>query len=277
MPITPEQAMDLVKFINLHEEDDVEKAKEKFEELYVESKELSRQVGKITGTVLNVAKKGYESLGIAIADEELKDKKVEDILRLGFERVRGEQDKQKEEWEKKATPEGTNELVKEWEKKLKSLERKLSDTESSRQDVITQFESYKTDVKETTKRSKIESIFEKELQGVRLDPSVNALTIKGFKSELSDKYVFDLEEDGTPIVKDKSSLQPLKSKEKANVYMTIAEVIAAEAAKQDLLQKNPGAGRKYTQTTPAGVNVPLDSVDDRKRKGINPAFFGNFK
>ena len=269
--------MDLVKFINLHDEEDVEKAKEKFEQLYVESKELSRQVGKITGTVLNVAKKGYESLGISITEDELKDKKVEDILRFGFDRVRSEYDKQREEWEKKTTSEGTSELVKEWEKKLKTLERKLSDTESSRQDVITQFETYKTDVKEYNKRTKIESIFEKELQSVKLDPSVNALTIKGFKSELSDKYVFDLEEDGTPVVKEKSSLQPLKSKEKANLYMTIGEVIAAEAAKQDLLQKNPGAGRKYTQATPSGTNVPLDTVEEVKRKGINPAFFGHLK
>lgn len=269
--------MDLVKFINLHEEEDVEKAKEKFEQLYVESKELSRQVGKITGTVLNVAKKGYESLGVPITEEELKDKKVEDILRMGFDRVRGEYDKQKEEWEKKSSQEGTSELIKEWEKKVKSLERKLTDTESSRQEALSQFEAYKTEVKENSKRSKIESIFEKELQAVRLDPSVNALTLKGFKSELTEKYVFDLEEDGTPVVKERSSLQPIKSKEKANLYMTIGEIIAAEAAKQDLLQKNPGAGRKYTHSTPGGINAPLDNAEEQKRKGINPAFFGHIK
>jgi hypothetical protein len=54
MPIKPEEALELVNFLNLNEVENLEEAKEKFQENWVNSKELSEKLGKINGTIAHV-------------------------------------------------------------------------------------------------------------------------------------------------------------------------------------------------------------------------------
>ena len=51
MPIKPEEALEIVNFLNLNEAESLEEAKEKFQENWVNSKELNEKLGKINGTI----------------------------------------------------------------------------------------------------------------------------------------------------------------------------------------------------------------------------------
>ena len=134
-----------------------------------------------------------------------------------------------------------------------------------------QFESYKVQVATDIKTGKINSSFEKELAALKLDPSVNEYTIRGFKSAVTDKYAIDLEEDGAFVVKDKATGERLKSKEKAGSFLTMSDVLIREATEAGIIQKNPHAGSKFPSRSPL---IPqLENQSDKKLKGINPRFY----
>ena len=59
MPIKPEEALEIVNFLNLNEAENLEEAKEKYQENWVNSNELSEKLGKINGTSAHVAKRSF--------------------------------------------------------------------------------------------------------------------------------------------------------------------------------------------------------------------------
>jgi flagellar biosynthesis GTPase FlhF len=272
MPIKPEEALEIVNFLNLNEAESLEEAKEKFQENWVNSKELNEKLGKINGTIAHVAKRAFEPFGVTLTEEDFKDKKAQDVLRMASERAREAYEKQQEEWQQRADKSGSEELVKEWEKKYKSLEKKVTDIDSARQEAINQFEQFKQKMAEEQKQSKINHTFEKELSAIKLDPSVNEFTIKGFKATIGEKYAIDLEDDGSVYVKDRKSGERLKSKEKAGSFLNLSDVLLQEASAAGIIQKNPSAGQRVPR--PGQPIIPqLEAQTDRKIKGINPRFF----
>jgi len=272
MPIKPEEALEIVNFLNLNEAENLEEAKEKFQENWVNSKELSEKLGKINGTIAHVAKRAFEPFGVTLTEEDFKDKKAQDVLRMASERAREAYEKQQEEWQQRADKSGSEELVKEWEKKHKSLERKLTEVDTARQEAINQFEQFKIKIADEQKQSKINHTFEKELSAIKLDPSVNEFTIKGFKATIGEKYAIDLEDDGNIFVKDKKSGERLKSKEKAGSFLNLSDVLLAEATAAGIIQKNPSAGQRVPRPGQA-IIPPLESQADKRIKGVNPRFF----
>jgi flagellar biosynthesis GTPase FlhF len=272
MPIKPEEALEIVNFLNLNEAESLEEAKEKFQENWVNSKELNEKLGKINGTIAHVAKRAFEPFGVTLTEEDFKDKKAQDVLRMASERAREAYEKQQEEWQQRADKSGSEELVKEWEKKHKSLERKLTEVDTARQEAINQFEQFKIKIADEQKQSKINHTFERELSAIKLDPSVNEFTIKGFKATIGEKYAIDLEDDGNIFVKDKKSGERLKSKEKAGAFLNLSDVLLAEATAAGIIQKNPSAGQRVPRPGQA-IIPPLESQADKRIKGVNPRFF----
>ena len=270
MPLSDKEALEMLQFLNLNEAESLEAAKEKFEQTYVESKELSGKIGKLTGTIANVTRKAFEPFGVTLTEDDFKDKKVEDVIRSASDRARAEFEKKQSEWEQRATASGSEDLVKEWEKKYKTLERKVNEVDTARQDAIDQFEQFKTKVVEEQRNTKINHTFEKELSTLKLDPSANELTIRGFKSAIADKYQLDIEDDGVFVVKDKKSGERLKSKEKAGTFLTLSDVLLKEATEAGIIQKNPQAGKVMPRP---GMAAPIETQNDKKLKGVNPRFF----
>lgn len=266
-----EEALELVKFLNLEEATDLEAAKEKFQENWIKQEEFSSKIGKLTGTIANVTRKAFEPFGIVLTDEDFKGQKVEEVIRNASEKAKSEYEKQREDWEKRASGNGSEALIQEWEKKYKSLERKTNELDSARQDVMSQFEQYKNQVATDIKTSKINNSFERELANLKLDPTVNEYTIRGFKSAVTEKYAIDLEEDGAFIVKDKKTGERLKSKEKAGSFLSVSDVLLKEATEAGIIQKNPHAGAKFPKQNP--FIVPLEQQTDSKLKSINPRFY----
>jgi hypothetical protein len=269
MAIKQEEALELIKFLQLEEAADLEAAKEKFQENWIKQEEVSGKIGKLTGTIANVARKAFEPFGIVLTDDDFKGQKVEEVIRSASEKAKTEYEKQKEDWEKRASGNGSEALIQEWEKKYKSLERKTNELDSARQDVMTQFEQYKIQVATDAKTNKINSSFEKELAALKLDPSVNEYTIRGFKSAVTDKYAIDLEEDGAFVVKDKATGERLKSKEKAGSFLTVSDILIKEATEAGIIQKNPHAGNKFPKPNPFTPQLQAD----KKLHGINPKFY----
>lgn len=266
------EAMELVKFLNLNEAESIEEAKEKFTATWSKSEEISAKIGRLTGTIANVARKSFEPFGVVLTDEDFKDKKIEDVIRGASEKAKESFETQRAEWEKRASGNGSETVIQEWEKKYKTLEKKTAELDGARQDAMSQFEQYKEKVKTEQKAASINSIFEKELSAVKLDPSVSEITVRGFKSVIADKYIIDIEDDGKTIVKDKKSGEQILSSAKAGTFLGISDVLLKEATEAGIIQKNPHAGK------PAGGGGKPAAAQPNEMQGkarsVNPRFLG---
>jgi hypothetical protein len=84
--------------------------------------------------------------------------------------------------------------------------------------------------------------------------------------------VIDLEEDGSPIMKDKTSGERLKSTAKAGQFLAISEVLLKEATDAGIIQKNPHAGKSFGNNAKPTFQAPPAS--EQKTRTVNPRFLG---
>lgn len=271
--LSQEQQAELMKFLDLEEAESLDKAKELFSQKFVKQEELSSKIGKITGSITNVARKAFEPFGVQLTEDDFKDKKIEDVLRSASEKASESFKNKISELESRATGQGSEELIKDWEKKYSTIEKKLTETEKARQESINAFESFKNEVTVKEKTSKINSVFDRALSSIKPDPSVNEITMKGFRSHINEKFSIELNENDEPVVMDRKTGERIKSDKKAGTFLGLEDVLMSEAATAGILQKNPNAGNKKPIVGGLGQRQP-ESVNNTRSKGLSPRFLG---
>ena len=271
--LSQEQQAELMKFLDLEEVESLDKAKELFSQKFVKQEELSSKIGKITGSITNVARKAFEPFGVQLTEDDFKDKKIEDVLRSASEKASESFKNKISELESRATGQGSEELIKDWEKKYSTIEKKLTETEKARQESINAFESFKNEVTVKEKTSKINSVFDRALSSIKPDPSVNEITMKGFRSHINEKFSIELNENDEPVVMDRKTGERIKSDKKAGTFLGLEDVLMSEAATAGILQKNPNAGNKKPIVGGLGQRQP-EAVNNTRSKGLSPRFLG---
>jgi hypothetical protein len=273
MKMTQEQQEELIKYLGLEEAESLDKAKEVFQTQFVKAEELSSTVGKVTGSIINVARKAFTPFGVDLTDDDFKGKKIEEVLRDASARAKESYETKTKEWEARATGNGSEELIKEWEKKHTQLEKKLKEESNARQEAITGLESFKAQVEQEKKSSTINNVFETSLRSIKTDPSVSEITMKGFRAVFGEKYIIDLEDEGSVVVKDKKNGERIKSDKKAGSFLTLEELMLKEATDANILLKNPNAGTQRPSQGQGGGFQRQEAAPNKSR-GINPAFLG---
>lgn len=271
--LSQEQQAELMKFLDLEEAESLDKAKELFSQKFVKQEELSSKIGKITGSITNVARKAFEPFGVQLTEDDFKDKKIEDVLRSASEKASESFKNKITELESRATGQGSEELIKDWEKKYSTIEKKLTETEKARQESINAFESFKNEVTVKEKTSKINSVFDRALSSIKPDPSVNEITMKGFRSHINEKFSIELNDNDEPVVMDRKTGERIKSDKKAGTFLGLEDVLMSEAATAGILQKNPNAGNKKPIVGGLGQRQP-EAVNNTRSKGLSPRFLG---
>ena len=271
--LSTEEQAELIKFLDLQEVENLEKAKEAFSQKFVKQEELSSKIGKITGSITNVARKAFEPFGVNLTEDDFKDKKIEDVLRSASEKASESYNTKISELEKRAKGQGSEELIKEWETKYSKVEKQLSETEKARQESISAFESFKTEVQEKEKTSKINSIYEKSLSALKPDPTVSEITLKGFRSHINENFKIDFDDKGDAVIFDKKTGERIKSGKKAGDFLNVQDVLLNEASSAGILQKNPQAGKGKPSTPFQHHNEPENK--NSKTKGLSPRFLGS--
>ena len=271
--LSQEQQAELIKFLDLEEAESLDKAKELFSQKFVKQEELSSKIGKITGSITNVARKAFEPFGVQLTEDDFKDKKIEDVLRSASEKASESFKNKISELESRATGQGSEELIKDLEKKYSTIEKKLTETEKARQESINAFESFKNEVTVKEKTSKINSVFDRALSSIKPDPSVNEITMKGFRSHINEKFFIELNENDEPVVMDRKTGERIKSDKKAGTFLGLEDVLMSEAATAGILKKNPNAGNKKPIVGGLGQRQP-EAVNNTRSKGLSPRFLG---
>lgn len=270
MKLKPEEQAEFLKFISLDEAETLEQAKEQFQEKFIPEKKLTETVGKLTGSIVNVARKIFTPFGVELTEEDFKGKKIEEVLKTSADQAVNFHTTKLTELQSLAEGKVDDTLLKKKDEEITTWKKKFEEAESLKTDLATQFDSFKNNVETEKKQGRINTTFSTALEAVKIDPSTDKYKLKGFRTEFDEKYLIDLE-DNSVVVKDKKTGEKLKSSAKAGQFMSLEEILTKEATEAGIIQKNPHNGnRTGFNNNPTPVPIP----EKTNTKGANPRFYG---
>jgi hypothetical protein len=247
------ETKDLLELMGFEKEvETIDEAKEAFHEMWL-SKNVAHKDkdvrSKVAGEVLGAATTKMKSI-FGLEGDEIKDKKIEDLVQLASEKMQKQIDEAKAKGGKT-----DDERVKQLESEKADLQKKAKEEEALRVSLAQQladkdasFAKEKKDLILNDRLTKIKSAipFAKEI------PQVAKI---GFDSLIQSKYNFDLNEKDEVVATDKEGNQIMNANKTG--YLSAEELIKIEAAKENLIAKsNGGSNEKKTETIetqPAGT------------------------
>jgi hypothetical protein len=259
MPIKPEEAIELIKFMGIDPEttESIDVAKDLFGNDFIRKNEaikdeaiISKVVGSRLGSLQTEAIREFKGMGVEFEPEEIKGKKLEDILKIGSSKVKNQFE------EIKKTSGGGDEAVKAWEKKYEQQTKKLAETTGLVGTLQKQFEDLDLSVKTEKRNSKITDYKKESIKEIKLKSDLDELTLIGFNSKLNSKYKIELDEDENPFVVELSTNARVASKKKAGAFADFGEVFEMEATANKLLSVSPHDGKPAPAKPAAAAAEP---------------------
>jgi hypothetical protein len=214
------EVKDITAFTGI-EADSIEDFKSKFNENYIPKAEYTKAMGEVNGKLQTAVKKVGKDLGVELESEDWK-KPLTEVLPLFGEKVKGRFTEL--EGAKSAT---TEEIENKYKGELDTYKQKVNDYKTLNETLKSQFEGFKTEVESEKKNFKVSSHFDTAFKGLNFAENVNEYTRKGFKDDVIEKYRFDLNDEGAPIVRDTNG-NIVQSKTKAGTPATFEEVLTME-------------------------------------------------
>jgi hypothetical protein len=219
----------------------------------------SKATGKLLGSLTTYIKKEYD-----LSPDEIKDKKLEDVILLGSTKL-----KTKISELEAGSKKGKDEAVIELEAKLDKLKKDS--------------ESYKTAAEQAAKAlQEKEGSFEKEKKGWKITSlydglkkeferelisDIDPLKRKGFDSEINEKYLFDLDEDGKELAVYDKEGKRVPDPKKLGAFITPKDLLISEAAKAKLLKMNDGQTAKKVI---GSAQTAASTTTNNKKSNIDP-------
>jgi hypothetical protein len=197
----------------------IDEFKESVNKKFVPADRVNTAVGEITGKALHAIKKEFKSIGLEVDAAELKDKAITDIPALFASAAKAKFDELE-----KAKGMTTEQAEAKFRADLEKAHKQINDLTGLHTATVADFEAFKTDVVTKERNNAIGSEFNKVFGSLKFSETKDQYAIKGFKAELTETYKFDIDEKGSPIVRDaKGDL--IKSKVKVGEPASFEEVI----------------------------------------------------
>jgi regulator of RNase E activity RraB len=216
---------EVAEFLNV-EAEDFEGLKAAVNEAYVPKKELTKVQGELNGKFEHALKKVAKEIGIDA--DELKGKPVLEALPLVGEKVKSRFTEL--EAGKSAT---AAEIEERFKAEADTYKQKVNDLKALNETLKSQYEGFKTEVESENRAFKINHQFDGVFSKLPFSKTTTEITKRGFKSLLTEKYQFDLSEEGAPVIRDKAG-NIVQSKVKAGTPATFEEVFTAELKAEKL-------------------------------------------
>ncbi len=167
----------------------------------------------------------------------------------------------------KALPEDT---IKEWDKKLKGLEKERDLFKSQASELQGKYDGLFNEVKTTKAKTVEDREWNNALAGIQFHPGVDDLKKEGFKAIARQKYRIELDDEFTPKLVDAKG-SPLKHPKKGGEFLSLAEALKIEAAEMKLVGTSVH-GNKPAPQRPAPMTMnPAPAGPQKKERYIaNP-------
>jgi hypothetical protein len=193
-----------------------------------------------------------KSIGIELTPEEMKDKRLSDLISYSLPKVKESFQGKITELEKKAGT-GSDERVKALEAEKEKLAKDYTDLKGVNSGLATEFQTFKDQIESDKKKSKINNAFDSEYSKYKFKDGMTNIEHNGFKSELQANYKFELNDAGTFDIRD-SAGKVIFSKKTVGQPITLAEILDIEAEKNGLKLKTVGKT--------GGSPKPVDKKDN---------------
>ncbi len=242
--------------IEITDETTTDQVKDAFNSKYVTTENHSKALGEVNGILTSAIKKEAKGIDLEFKPEDIKDKTTKELISIFAVNA-------KAKFTQYETDKGsTNEQLEEkYKGDIDKYKGQLVEKETLLTDLQGVHEAYKTGVVQKERTSKIQGELGKSISTLKFSESVHPLAQEGFKSQLSSKYSFDLNEEGKHVVKDADG-KLITSKIKAGEPASYDEVIATAFKDSGLEQvANPKKTSTFV-TTP----VPVASQNGNYRE-----------
>jgi hypothetical protein len=264
---------DILTYVGI-EAENIGDFKKKFDETYLRKEnaldwdKLNAEIGKVKGGIETAIKRQAKAFGVEFQPEELKDKKVEEIIEITLKKITENADaalKAVKEESKKAKPQEVQELL----EKLNKLTDKANQYEQINADLKKQMEQKEAEFNNSIKSIKKNLQLENLWGSIKFRSDVDPLQIKGFKADINEKYKFDLNEKEDLVITDLDG-KFIPSSAKHGAIKTPAEVITELAAAAKILSVNKDEGRRVwgvqresqppaIPSSPLGKNIQISN------------------
>ena len=247
MPITEKDALEVLGF-DATKYDDTDAFREAVEGTWVKREAAHNDkdiAGKIVGKFNRVLKsklgKVGKELGVEFDDSREALDLIDDLAPAITTTVG-----QVNEWKTKAEKGVGDDVVKEWQTKLKAAEKERDTFKSQAVDFQTRYDALNSEVVTNKRKAVVDAEWNAGLSGITFHSGVNELLKEGFVSKVRSKYKVEPDEDGKVHLLGADG-NPIKHPKKAGELLTLAEALKEEAKAFKLLAENPHANRPAPQ------------------------------
>lgn len=249
------------------EADSLDKFKEKFSEKYISKQvydsdvdDLKKSHGSRLGKLESHAKNAFKDLGVTFGEGELKDKPVEDILAIGAEKVKGTIGSLSEA--SKGKNADVDKIKGEYESKLNAAYKERDDYKGFFETAKTEKETLSKELSGKLTSYKVNHYVNDTYNQIKFSSTAKPLEMKGFKSNIEEKYEIRMGENDQPEVWLKGKNERVKNTQGFVDFKTILETEAKEAS---LLESN---GARQTPRTPLNPVTPTSGQQGAKERTI---------
>lgn len=274
MPIKPEEALEVVGF-DPAEYESVEDFRAAVEQKFVARAEASKDkdvVGKVLGQFNHVLTRKFKQLSKEIGAELPEDAAPLDMLDALTPAIGGLK-KEVTSWKEKAEKGVGDDVVKEWQNKLKTVEKERDTFRDQAKEFGEKYESLNTEIATGKKNAVIKGEWEKAVGGIKFASTVDELRKEGFMSKVRGKYRIDLDDELKPRLVDAEKGEPIKHPKKAGELLTLAEALAFEAKELKLTSDNPHGDKQVRKAEEQTERKPAVNTMPTKRQPA-PGWFG---
>lgn len=248
--------------------------KTKFEEKFIAIKNIdgNKEIldpifGKLKGSVETKLKSSFKKLGIEFESDDIKGKKLEEIIELGVERVETAHTTKFDEFKNSFEGDGKEEiekLQKTREDENTAWKLKYGELEGLRNDLKTELENSNTKHTTDLKQRDLDLLNDKAYGSIKWARDSEGFDLKfiGFKANMKEKYGLELDDDKNLIPTDKEGKR-ITSADKVGEFEKWEAILEKEAKEANILKINPKGGKPFQ----ANGNLTL-SDDDKPVRHI---------
>lgn len=286
--MSPIQPNDIYQYLGIEDDgiDSIESFRDKFEGEYVkksvvkdpksnEYKELMPAfVGRVTGSTQTALNRKLKEFGIELDQEEIKDKRIEEVLEYGITKLADSMSNKITDLESKSGK-GSDEISKEYENKINTYKKKYLELEDAHSKLKQEFISAEENWKTNLKSERINHLIAKENENIKWKNGIKDIEREGFFARLHKNYKIDYDEMNNTLDVFDAQGNRIPNTKKSGTWKTYAEILEEEGLKNEVWASNENANKTNAQNKNITFKVnngnssnknAVDNNDGRIRK-----------
>lgn len=252
-PLKPEEILQLLQLPP--EVNSLDELRQQFETKYAPLESLTdpksphhqklapQFVGKVTGSATTALRRKLKALGVELSEDELKDKKIEEVLETGLDKLHGTLAGKVSTLEAdlaKTRDEATRELS----EKLQKQTSRLQEVETLLKNTAATHESEKAAWQQQLRGVRVEGLRKaKADQAIKWRPDLKETERVGFWAIFDQRYKTDLAETGDALELLDAEGKRVPSKAKVGSFLTYEEALEQTARELGVWNENPAGGQ----------------------------------